>query len=100
MSLLNSLRNLARRVSTGLPYDGPRTLILVESPTKADTLRAMLRKELPGVTILATLGHLRDLPADRLAVDTAAGFKPEYEVDMRHGQTVAALQKALPESGS
>ncbi len=59
----------------------PRTLILVESPTKARTVAQYVRGVLPGaVWVRSTAGHLRDLPADRLGVDVAHGFAPQYVV--------------------
>lgn len=51
-------------------------LIIVESPTKAATFKRFL-KDKP-FEIQATLGHIRDLPEDKLAVDFENNFKPEY----------------------
>jgi DNA topoisomerase-1 len=56
-----------------------KTLILVESPTKARTIARYAREVLEGPVICrACLGHLRDLPDERLGVDIAQGFAPEY----------------------
>jgi DNA topoisomerase-1 len=56
-----------------------KTLILVESPTKARTIARYAREVLEGpVVCRACLGHLRDLPDERLGVDIAQGFAPEY----------------------
>jgi DNA topoisomerase-1 len=89
-----TLSNLTRRVRYRLPYEGAQTLLVVESPTKAETLREMLKDILPGVTIRASQGHLRDLPAGHLAVDVANNFKPEFEVDARHRTTAEVLSRA------
>ncbi len=52
-------------------------LIIVESPTKTKTLTSFLG---PGYRVVASMGHVRDLPEKRLAVDVKNGFKPSYAV--------------------
>ena len=51
-------------------------LIIVESPTKAATFKRFLKDK--QFEIQATLGHIRDLPEDRLAIDFNNNFKPKY----------------------
>src|SRR5689334_23006512 len=53
------------------------TLVIVESPAKAKTLKRFLG---PGFAVLASAGHVKDLPSARLGVDVARGFAPEYEL--------------------
>ena len=55
-------------------YDG-KTLVVVESPAKAKTLEKILG---PGYKVLASVGHVRDLPKGRLAIDLENNFEPEY----------------------
>jgi DNA topoisomerase-1 len=86
------LADLTRRFA---PRDGRGLLVIVESPAKAETLREYLKADYPGVTVMSSLGHLRDLPKDRLAVDVAHGFKPEYEVSGGRDKTAAALEKKI-----
>ena len=50
-------------------------LFIVESPAKAGTIKKFLPK---GTKVLASMGHLRDLPKSRLAVDIEKNFEPEY----------------------
>ena len=50
-------------------------LIIVESPTKAKALRGFLGRD---YRVLATMGHIRDLPPKELGVDVAHGFRPTY----------------------
>jgi len=51
-------------------------LIIVESPTKARTIRAFLGK---GYRVLSSQGHVRDLPKSDLGVDIESGFTPKFE---------------------
>ena len=52
-----------------------KKLVIVESPTKAKTLRRILGD---GYIIKASLGHVMDLPEDELGVDIEKGFEPVY----------------------
>ena len=52
-----------------------KTLVIVESPTKADTIEKYLG---PNYSVKASMGHLIDLPKSRLGVDTENNFEPEY----------------------
>ena len=66
-------------------------LVIVESPAKAKTIQKYLGK---GYEVLASMGHVRDLPKSRLGVDIENGFKPEY-IDIRgKGQLRNELKKA------
>ncbi|MDO5116030.1 MAG: type I DNA topoisomerase [Synergistaceae bacterium] len=55
-------------------YDG-KTLVIVESPAKAKTLEKILGGK---YKVLASVGHVRDLPKGRLAIDLENDFEPEY----------------------
>lgn len=88
--------NLARVFQRGpASGSGRGLLVIVESPAKAETLRGYLKADYPGVTVMASLGHLRDLPKDRLGVDVAHGFKPEYEIAGGRDKTAEALIKKI-----
>jgi len=50
-------------------------LIIVESPTKAKTLTRFLGKD---YRIVSSMGHIRDLPKKKLAIDVEKDFKPQY----------------------
>jgi len=54
---------------------GPRSLVIVESPSKAKTLTKFLGR---GFTVMACNGHVMDLPTSKLGVDIENDFKPEY----------------------
>src|SRR5919198_2399204 len=51
-------------------------LVIVESPAKAKTIERYLG---PGYRVLASYGHVRDLPAKALGVDLEHDFAPRYE---------------------
>lgn len=52
-----------------------KTLIIVESPSKAETLSGILGSN---YIVRSSKGHIRDLPKSRLAIDIENDFKPEY----------------------
>ncbi len=54
-----------------------KALVIVESPAKAKTINKYLGKN---YLVMASLGHIKDLPKKDLAVDVDHGFEPRYEV--------------------
>lgn len=52
-----------------------QSLVIVESPAKARTIKKYLGK---GFEVLASVGHVKDLPARELGVDVEKGFHPTY----------------------
>lgn len=52
-------------------------LVIVESPAKAKTIKKYLGK---GFEVVASMGHVRDLPKARLSVDIKKKFAPKYEI--------------------
>jgi DNA topoisomerase-1 len=52
-----------------------KTLVIVESPAKAHTLEKILGRS---YRVAASVGHVRDLPKGRIAVDVERDFQPEY----------------------
>ena len=51
-----------------------KSLLIVESPTKARTLQKYLGKEFD---VRSTKGHIRDLPKNELGVDVESDFQPK-----------------------
>lgn len=72
-----------------------KTLIIVESPTKARTLSRFLGEE---YKIDATYGHLRDLPKRKIGVDTEHDFAPSYVVAKDKKAKVDELKKEAKEA--
>ncbi len=68
------------------------TLVIVESPTKAKSLRQYLGHD---YVVRASLGHVRDLPPKDLGVEIEAGFRPTYHLLPRARQTLAGLREAM-----
>ena len=66
-------------------------LVIVESPAKAVTVGRFLGS---GYTVRASMGHVRDLPDDKLGVDTDDAFSPNYQV-MKDKKTIVADLKKL-----
>jgi DNA topoisomerase-1 len=67
------------------------SLVIVESPAKARTINKFLGEDF---TVLASVGHIKDLPKSRLGVDIEADFEPHYEVIKGKAPTVKELKKA------
>ncbi len=70
-----------------------KRLLIVESPTKARTIGAYLGKD---YTVLASVGHVRDLPkSNKDAVDIEGGFIPRYVVNPEKRDVIAKIQAAV-----
>ncbi len=67
------------------------TLLIVESPTKAKTLGKFLGSK---YKILASYGHVRDLPKLKLGVDVDKNFEPTYVIPTKAKKVIAELKKA------
>ena len=65
-------------------------LVIVESPTKARTLERFLGSE---YEVLATMGHIRDLPKSELGVDIEHDFEPQYIIPRDKRKRVNELKK-------
>ena len=68
-----------------------KSLVIVESPTKARTLEKFLGKDFK---VLASYGHVRDLPRKGLGVDRDDDYRPTYEVLKGKEKTLGDLKKA------
>ena len=67
-------------------------LIIVESPSKAKTLKRFLGDD---YQIEASVGHIRDLPKNELGVDVDNGFKPTYVASKDKSKVITQLKKLL-----
>ena len=70
----------------------PNPLVIVESPAKARTIAGFLGRD---YTVMASMGHIRDLPTKGLSVDVDNGFKVDYEINASKKQIISDLRAAL-----
>ncbi|MEK7447654.1 MAG: toprim domain-containing protein, partial [Patescibacteria group bacterium] len=54
-----------------------KNLVIVESPAKSSTIEKYLG---PDYKVVATYGHISDLPKSQMGIDIEHGFQPEYVV--------------------
>src|SRR4030042_6996570 len=74
-----------------------KSLVIVESPAKAQTINRYLG---PDYIVKASMGHVRDLPKSSLGVDVIHDFVPHYVIIPDRKKTVAELQKAAKEAAA
>ncbi len=72
-----------------------RNLVIVESPAKARTLAGLLG---PEYDVLASVGHVRDLPKTKLGVDIDDGFQARYVVPREKQRVVQQLKAAAEDA--
>ncbi len=68
-----------------------KSLIIVESPAKARTLKKYLGKD---YDVKASVGHIRDLPVSKLGVDVKKDFAPQYVTIKGKSNIISDLKKA------
>ena len=71
------------------------TLIILESPSKANTVKGFLGK---GYKVKACKGHVRDLPRSKLGIDIENGFEPQYINVRGKGDLIKELRKDAKEA--
>jgi DNA topoisomerase-1 len=72
-----------------------KSLVIVESPAKAKTIQKYLGKD---YVVLASKGHIRDLPKSGLNIDVEHDYAPKYEVLEDHKDVLSELKKAAKDS--
>jgi len=68
-----------------------KSLVIVESPSKAKTLKKYLGKK---YTVMASIGHVRDLPKSKFGVDVEHDFQPQYQVIRGKKKVLDEIKKA------
>ena len=69
----------------------PDALVVVESPAKARTINKILGSDFK---VMASMGHVRDLPQKELGIDVANGFSPTYRTIPERNKFVKELRAA------
>ncbi|MCH8741806.1 type I DNA topoisomerase [Patescibacteria group bacterium] len=72
-------------------------LVIVESPTKANTLQQFLGKKF---LVLSSYGHIRDLPKGEFGVDIEKDFEPKYVIPTKARKTITSLKKSVQNTES
>jgi len=69
-----------------------KNLVIVESPAKAKTISKFLGKD---YTVMASMGHVRDLPKSKLGFDPDNNFEPKYIVSTDKKKVITDLKKQI-----
>jgi DNA topoisomerase I len=69
-----------------------KNLVIVESPAKAKTISKFLGSD---YTVMASMGHVRDLPKSQLGFDPEDNFKPKYLVSTDKKKVISDLKKHI-----
>ena len=73
-----------------------KNLVIVESPAKAKTIEKYLGKD---YKVVASMGHLRDLPKSTLGIDIENNFEPKYIPVKDHSDVIKSLKALVADSG-
>ncbi|RLC37356.1 type I DNA topoisomerase, partial [candidate division Kazan bacterium] len=75
--------------------DMAKNLVVVESPAKAKTIGKILGRN---YKVLASYGHVRDLPKSKLGVDVEKNFEPQYVIPTKSRKNLTALKEAFKDA--
>ncbi len=73
-----------------------RKMVIVESPAKARTVGRFLGR---GYMVAASVGHIRDLPSNRMGVDLKHDFEPRYVIPSKKKDVVKKLRDKAKKAG-
>ncbi|MDD4931545.1 MAG: type I DNA topoisomerase [Candidatus Colwellbacteria bacterium] len=77
-------------MKTGSAKKTDRTLVIVESPTKAKTISGFLGSRFK---VESSYGHIRDLPKSKIGIDVEHGYEPQYVIPTKTKKRVSDLKK-------
>ncbi len=83
-------KGAARRSSGKAAQTGP-SLVVVESPAKAKTIKKYLGRS---YEVKASVGHVKDLPKSKIGVDIEKGFLPAYDVIKGKAKVLSEIKRA------
>lgn len=67
-----------------------KMLLVVESPTKAKTIKKFFGSDFP---VVSSMGHVIDLPKSKLGVDLEKGFEPQYQTIRGKGKVITEIKR-------
>jgi DNA topoisomerase-1 len=85
---------IASKAAKKRKASGPK-MVIVESPAKARTVGRFLGR---GYSVEASVGHIRDLPANRMGVDVEQDFEPRYVIPSKKKEVVKKLRARAKEA--
>jgi DNA topoisomerase I len=74
-----------------------KNLVIVESPSKAKTIGKFLGSK---YKVVASVGHIRDLPKSKLGINIENNFEPEYISIRGKGDVIKAMKKEAKDAGN
>lgn len=89
-TISDTITNVKRQKNTVLEVRMSKYLVIVESPAKAKTIRKYLGND---YKIVASMGHVRDLPQSHLGVDVKNDFEPMYITMTGKSQLIKSLKE-------
>jgi len=72
-----------------------KNLVIVESPAKSKTIENYLGS---GYKVMASYGHIRDLPKSRMGIDIGHNFEPEYIIPLKSKKNLNSIKKAAKDA--
>ena len=81
-----------KRAKEGVIKLMAKNLVIVESPAKVKTIKKFLGSN---YEVMASMGHVRDLPKSQLGVDTENDYEPKYITIRGKGDLLASLRKEV-----
>lgn len=78
------------KITGGIMASTKKTLVIVESPSKAKTIGRYLGSN---YKVVASVGHVRDLPKSKLGIDIEDDFEPQYIAIRGKGDLIKELKK-------
>lgn len=79
-----------KKIRSGKTSKKQKFLVIVESPAKSKTINKILGKD---YKVLASMGHIVDLPASRMGIDFENDFTPEYIVMKGRSKYLTSIKK-------
>ena len=74
----------------------PKSLVIVESPAKANTINKILGNDF---VVTSSMGHVMDLPGSKMGINIEKNFEPDYIPIPKKKKTISELKKQAKDKG-